>query len=519
MSELYSIQDTTLTALGDAVRSKVIGQSELPIMVDSFKIDYILNDNLNGNNNIYVVRGFTFNENIKKIKVKMNISYDPNLSLYQMPVGVCSGNFQSSNGGRPDRYTAMIQPDYVKVGGGSTDPTTYEYEEVFNSNSVSFVADQGNNFNMANVEVELTGLDENGNEFKYTPLEMSDKVNKLMTIPDEALNLTGNCTYRFAYDGSNWLVNTAGDKITTNNITDASYMFYTTSTLREIPFEINLANNAKIEYMFGNSGIKEAPKVNFLTFTSRINFSNFFGNNPYLRELPEWLGDLMEQSYNISSGYVFGPFSNMVGSCRSLRKIPDKVMKYMDVINPSGYYYVASYGTPFRGCSSLDELINITCDNYAFTSNQFSYYFGSLNRVKNITFATNEDSTPFTRTWKNQTIDLTDSVGYSSYSDVQYILNYNSGITADKEVKDDATYQALKNDPDWFTKNLDYSRYNHDSAVNTINSLPDCSASGGTNTIKFEGQAGALTDGGAINTLTEEEIAVATAKGWVVSFV
>ena len=42
---------------------------------------------------------------------------------------------------------------------------------------------------------------------------------------------------------------------------------------------------------------------------------------------------------------------------------------------------------------------------------------------------------------------------------------------------------------------------------------------GGTNTIKFNGAAGSATDGGAINTLTEEEIAVATAKGWTVSLV
>jgi hypothetical protein len=65
---------------------------------------------------------------------------------------------------------------------------------------------------------------------------------------------------------------------------------------------------------------------------------------------------------------------------------------------------------------------------------------------------------------------------------------------------------------------IEYSRYNHDSAVETINSLPDVSAGSG-NTIKFEGAAGSLTDGGAINTLTEEEIAVATAKGWTVTLV
>ena len=81
----------------------------------------------------------------------------------------------------------------------------------------------------------------------------------------------------------------------------------------------------------------------------------------------------------------------------------------------------------------------------------------------------------------------------------------------------------MKNDPDWYTLKSEYSRYNHDSAVATINSLPDTSAylaeKGGTNTIKFIGNAGSATDGGAINTLTEEEIAVATAKGWTITFV
>ena len=99
----------------------------------------------------------------------------------------------------------------------------------------------------------------------------------------------------------------------------------------------------------------------------------------------------------------------------------------------------------------------------------------------------------------------------------------NNGITADKFVNDDASYQALKNDPDWFANIPKYSRYNHDSAVETINSLPDTSAylatAGGTNTIEFRGDSGSATDGGAINTMTEEEIAVAAAKGWTVSFV
>jgi hypothetical protein len=131
-----------------------------------------------------------------------------------------------------------------------------------------------------------------------------------------------------------------------------------------------------------------------------------------------------------------------------------------------------------------------------------------------------DNGVPYTVKWKSQTIDLTTYVGYAPNGDT--IINYNSGITSDKMVKADAQYQSLKNDPDWFSIERPYSRYNHDSAVNTINSLPDTSeylaTAGGTNTIKFTGNAGSSTDGGAINTLTAEEIAVATAKGWTVTF-
>ena len=134
-----------------------------------------------------------------------------------------------------------------------------------------------------------------------------------------------------------------------------------------------------------------------------------------------------------------------------------------------------------------------------------------------------DGGTPYSVSFKGQFIDLTDNVGFVDESYYNYITNYNSGITADKEVTDDATYQSLKNDPDWFTTDVTYSRYNHDSAVRTINSLPDTSAylstAGGTNTIKFKGTSGSATDGGAINTLTPEEIAVATAKGWTVTIV
>lgn len=175
----------------------------------------------------------------------------------------------------------------------------------------------------------------------------------------------------------------------------------------------------------------------------------------------------------------------------------------------------------------LDKAVGLPVNEVSkIASNMFRDTFTNCCRMKSAVFDTNDDSTVKTANWKSQTIDfaganVSRAVGVT-FSD-GYILNYNSGITADKCVRTDEDYQALKNDEDWFTYDISYSRYNHDSAVETINSLPDTSAylatAGGTNTIKFRGVAGSLTDGGAINTLTAEEIAVATAKGWTVTLV
>lgn len=161
----------------------------------------------------------------------------------------------------------------------------------------------------------------------------------------------------------------------------------------------------------------------------------------------------------------------------------------------------------------------------------------SANRAKRITFATKTDGTPCIVKWAGKTLSLNTDVGYTTTE--YFILNQSSvhGITQEKRVSDAATYEALKNDPDYYVYNNSkqtydgkqvyigvlYSRYNHTSAVETINSLPDCSAycaeKNSTNTIKFKKYSGALTDGGGINTLTAEEIAVATNKGWTVSLV
>lgn len=238
--------------------------------------------------------------------------------------------------------------------------------------------------------------------------------------------------------------------------------------------------------------------------------SNMFANSPKLRtiSMPDYTSKGMPGSFN---------------SCFSLRQVPFPIQSGQPTtINTPGIY-----GQLFYNCYTLDEVTNLGvivpgagANIGKIITNAFSMAFSNCMRLKKLTFAT-DSGTPKTVNWTNQVIELNSGVGYAT--NVALILNYNSGITADKRVTDATSYNALKNDPDWFTTDLAYSRYNHDSAVETLNSLPDTSAfiatQGGTNTIKFKGASGASTDGGAINTLTSAEIAVATAKGWTVTLV
>ena len=333
--------------------------------------------------------------------------------------------------------------------------------------------------------------------------------------PEEAFVISGDCNYRFWNDNWSWFINTYGNQITTNNITSCKWAFYSCYRLTSIPFNINCDNSSQnwFERMFASC--TNITNIGKIINARPNNMSEMFSYCNKLRYLPEFV------NLNLSSmhGWINADFHDMFYYCYSLREISEGFLK--ELHGGMTRVYDTLFNGGFSHCYVLDEIRGLNPQTGTITSNAFYGTFDYCSRVKDIIFATQDDGTPYTATLSNQTIDLSDYLGYA-YS-TNNILNYNSGIIADKEVTDDTTYQALKNNPDWFTCNVAYSRYNHDSAVNTINSLPDTSAflatNGGTNTIKFKGEAGSATDGGAINTLTAEEIAVATAKGWTVSLV
>ena len=334
----------------------------------------------------------------------------------------------------------------------------------------------------------------------------------------EELTFTGDCESLFEGGIWDWVVNKYGNLITTNNIYNMSKMFKN-SSLTTIPFEINGKSGSSTYMDSAFQGLKNLTSLPTIKNVKPANMGSLFANCELIRTIPENYTDTW--NWDIMDGYTSqysGSQSMLFYNCYSLRSFP------LDLIAHGNKYAYSSYSlfyAGFSGCRVLDEItIPVIYTEATWDSNVMSDMVLKCSRLKKLVFQLQENGQPYVVKWKNQRIELIGDVGYTS--SLSSILNYNSGITADKEVKDATTYEALKNNPDWFTLMPVYSRYNHDSAVATINSLPDTSAflaaNGGTNTIKFVGASGSATDGGAINTLTEEEIAVATARGWTVSF-
>ena len=312
-----------------------------------------------------------------------------------------------------------------------------------------------------------------------------DKSGELITgtmdnslIPTETLlKFTGDLSY-FDYNGrmDNWF-KTYKNLLSFDDVTDARNMFYG-STLTEIPtitFNGTSDSSAVGMFMqcynlttFPTLATKKSGKEN-------LDCVNMFNSCKKLVELPN-------NTY-FSSVFATGAFAGtysfmgMFQNCLALTKLSDlsifdrkiRAKQYSTDTNQGNYMNL------FYNCQSLQELSNFPLRNSGDTYdvNMFSQTFYNTYSLKKLTF-----SATGSFSWSNQVIDLS-TTGYSNSA-------------AD-------------------------SVYNHNSAVETLNSLP--TVSGSSNYIKFKNGAGSNTTGGSISNLTEEEIAVATAKGWTVSLV
>ena len=350
-------------------------------------------------------------------------------------------------------------------------------------------------------------------------------------IPEGALDFSGACNYLF-YNGKwDWVIDLYGNQITTDKLTLPSYIFQN-SLVESIPFTLNFSSNktAANNIFDGCKNLKVAPYLNGLKPDS---LKEPFKGCYMLRELPQDYADCidwtaLEALTSAYSGDRTGTFNN----CYSLRSFP---IEFFNHYNPKATNTYSVYYNGLQNCYSLDEVIDLPVINTVeFKSNAFVSTFTNCHRLSRLTFKTQADGTPFVAQWRYQVIDLSQKVGWVANESQakSRICGYNSGITEDKAVKDDTTYQALKNDKDWysFPNNINdtscaYSRFNKESVIELINSLPDTVdyvnsfGSGYANTIKLNGADGSGTDGGAIQDLDEATIALSVSKGWTVTFV
>lgn len=331
------------------------------------------------------------------------------------------------------------------------------------------------------------------------------------------LTIGGDLSYWDNKGAWDWFITKYGDQITVdsnNKITKLGYAFQY-SKLEEIPiiFECNMPNdNNGISYMFnGATKLKTLPSITGVVKGMTTNTFNSCNN---LSQIPA----SFFTDYNFTTGY----FYNMCSNCWCLRSIDTSFMEQLTTLYTSSLYG-NTFTYAFNHCEQLDELnLPIRDTTTEITVNMFYGTFDNMYRIKKLTF-----DAPNPVKWKNQIIDLSNYFGYSQTNPTtgqpKHLKEdgYNTTITADK-VMTASTMTSLIGDPDAYPTTINTSRYNHTSAVQTLNSLPDTSAylasSGGTNTIKITKYLGSLT-GSSTNDLTAEEIAVATAKGWTVSLV
>ena len=356
----------------------------------------------------------------------------------------------------------------------------------------------------------------NGETTTYKPAQMATAITNLPTgspdIPDSAFNKSGNLDYVYCNGQWDWFLNTYGDKITASAVSSCSHTFYN-SYVQNIPF-----------YMYFPSGWNDGSVYG-------INVEYMFANCTALESLPElrniqpntmegmlWnclsltdISTLYDANYMYLSNCAY-----LFQNCYALREINSELFENLQLADIRLLTDKTLLNRGFSACISLDELIDVPVDTYTdtITSNMFLSPFSNCCRLKNLTF----HSTTGTVNWSNQNINLSDNVGYSDTGEYYetYLKNFG-GFTDSTRITNDTNYQTLKNNYNSWTTDVAYSRYNKDSAIATINSLP--TTTGTSNIIKFMGNSGSKTDGGAINTMTAEEIAVATAKGFTVSFV
>ena len=349
-------------------------------------------------------------------------------------------------------------------------------------------------------------------------------------IPEEALVISGDCAYRFVYNGWNWFIEEYSDKITTNNLESGMNMFWYSSELTNIPFDLNFkiptstTLATSMTYMFANcTALLNVPNVKTIRPSD---MNSIFDCCKSLKSISDDWTDTWDWSKidNSTSAYQNNT-ANMFSSCYNLRNIPTWTFLHMNPV--AAYSYATIYGA-FNYCYSLEKVEGIRLPaNATWTSNAFYNTFNNCYRLKSITFALQDDGSPYVHNISKQTIDLT-KVGYITpgQNNLSVFLLSCPDFTTDDEIDSYAKWVAYcgedgsEGSGNGYAYGRQWCVFGRTAVKKMFATLPDVTG-GSNNTIKLDNQVcvgnNDLWDE-PFSALTEEEIAVATAKGWTITY-
>lgn len=383
---------------------------------------------------------------------------------------------------------------------------------------------------MANVLVEETSLSniasairgKNGGTAVYKPGEMAAAINNLPTGggDTETITFSEDISFLFASNGGSALYEAVKNKnLVFTNIRYGKGVFYNMSTNDTItPFVIHLlrgiygvSGNVDFRGFYEGSSVVSNividPPIEGASYVNE-DFRRFFAGS----RLKNIDLSCIDTNYTIfAQNGAVGLFSES-GYLRSINftNSPHKYFADNSIQYDSAFYH----------CFDLDSLEDL------YINRQTTFSGGTFNNCSHLAKLTFKAvSSNAKNPYYSSDIDLS-TVGYytnvsEGYESDSLLVNRQFAKSlvrqdATKEITNTTTYAKLKNDPDAWTTNVAYSRYNKTSAKETLTSLPYIDEA---RTIKFNGEAGSATDGGAIKNLTSTEIAAATAKKWTVAFV
>ena len=350
----------------------------------------------------------------------------------------------------------------------------------------------------------------------YTPAEMATAISSIETgggggeLTEEDLTFTNDLRYFNYYGRMGKLIKKCGSKMKFNGVNNLSYAFQGNDLLNSdfSNWTIDLYKCDLTQCFSGQSYIIAYPK--FQGTVTRL--EKLFHRSDSIELIRDDLFSADTEFISTTSGHsYYGIFYG----CHNLKKVPLWFKNMTFTVNKDIDYgsYSSVYNDTFNSCYALKELtLPIFPAPAKLKSNNFNSTFEDVKSMRKFVFAPPPAGNEAVL-WSHQTINL-----------AHWLSGYDPSASGSKVIYDDETYNLYKNDPDARAQSLEYSFYNHDSALETIRSLPytqmvDVPDSQLQNVIKFYGKSGEKTDGGAINTLTTEEIAIATNKGWTVSFV